>query len=101
MPAWRSRKRAGTKSCANAHRRATSRQQLDIPVEIIAPAFVEIVRREGAAMLLQLPAGRADRLALNLHVRFVRRAAALAQIARRAGGRDILPHRAAAMGARG
>src|SRR5947209_20289306 len=42
MPAWRSRKRAGTKSCANAHRRAASRQQFDIPVEIVTPALVKV-----------------------------------------------------------
>src|SRR5437764_13207722 len=51
-------------------------------------------------MLLQLPAGRADRLALDVHVRLDRRASALLEVARRAGGRDILPHRPAAVRAR-
>ena len=48
-------------------------------------------------MLLQLPRRRADRLAMEMHVRFGGRAAALAEVARRAGGRDILPRRPAAM----
>src|SRR5689334_13130300 len=76
------------------------RLQLDVPVEIVAPARVEIVRWEGAPVLLQLPAGRPDRLALDVHVGFPWRAAALAQVAGRTGGGDILPHRPAALGAR-
>src|SRR5438309_9086610 len=100
MPAWRSRKRAGTKSSGNAHRRAASRQQFDIPVEIVTPALVKVIRREGAAMLLKLPAGRPDRLALDLHVRFAGGAPALAEVAGGAGGRDIFPHCAPAVRAR-
>src|SRR5437763_9733769 len=66
------------------------RQQLDVPIEIIAPALVQIIGRKRAAVLLELPARRPDRLTLEMHVRLDRRAPALLQVARRAGGRDIL-----------
>src|SRR3954470_19762473 len=74
--------------------------QLDVPVEIVAPAVVEVVGREGAAVLLQLPAGRAERAAADLHVRLLGRAAALPEVAGRAGGGDIVPGGAAAERAR-
>src|SRR5690606_13114090 len=67
--------------------------QLDIPVQPVDPAFVQIVRRKGAAIVLQLPARRAPRLAMEGHVRLLRRPAALLQVARRAGGGDIFPAR--------
>src|SRR4029079_9259898 len=51
-------------------------------------------------MLLQLPAGRADRLALDVHMRLAWRASALPEVARRAGGRHIRPHRPPTVGAR-
>src|SRR3712207_7100565 len=59
--------------------------------EIVAPAVVEVIGREGAAMLLQLPAGRPERVAAQVHVRLARRAAAFPEVARRAGRGDILP----------
>src|SRR5688572_23829729 len=74
--------------------------QLDIPVEIIAPALVEVIGREAAAVILQLPTGRTDRLAVDRHVRLARGAPAFLEVARRAGGRDILPRRPPALGAR-
>ena len=61
---------------------------------------MEIVGREALAMVLQLPAGRADRLALDVHLGFARRPPALFEIARRAGGRDILPAGPPALGTR-
>ena len=39
----------------------TSGLQLDVPIEIVAPALVQVIGREAAAMFLQLPAGRPDR----------------------------------------
>src|SRR5690348_16068795 len=83
-----------------ARRASGSSFQFDVPIEIVAPAIVQIVGREGAAMLLQLPAGRPERPAVDMHVRLLRRAAALLEVAGRAGGGDILPGRAAALGAR-
>ena len=50
-------------------------------------------------MLLKLPAGRAERAAADVHVRLARGAAALPEVAGRAGGGDILPGGAAALGA--
>ena len=50
-------------------------------------------------MILQLPARRSDRLAIDRHVRFARGAAAFLEVARGAGGRDILPRRPPALGA--
>src|SRR5699024_3138753 len=74
-----------------------SRLQFDVPVQIVAPAIVKIVGRETFAMILQLPAGRADRFALDMHVRLGGGPAALAKVARCAGGGDILPCRAPAL----
>src|SRR5690348_17667595 len=44
----------------------SSRLQFDIPVEIIAPAIVQIIGRERAAVFLQLPRRRTDRLAVRV-----------------------------------
>src|SRR3569623_3119344 len=74
--------------------------QFDVPVKIVAPAVVEMVRWERAAVLLKLPTRRADRFAHDVHVCFRRRPTPLAQIARGAGRRDILPGRATTLGAR-
>src|SRR6056300_120394 len=43
------------------------RIQLNIPVEIIRPAMVEMVRRKAAAAFLQLPAGRGRRFFNRVH----------------------------------
>jgi len=51
-------------------------------------------------MLLKLPAGRAEGMAANPHMRLQGRAAALPEIAGRAGGRDIVPGGASALGTR-
>ena len=51
-------------------------------------------------MLLELPAGRPDRRQRQRHPGLARRAAALAEVARRAGGDDVLPRRAPALRAR-
>src|SRR5262245_10484458 len=74
--------------------------QLDVPVEVAPPALVEIIGREGAAVLLELPAGRAEGAAADLHMGLGRGAAAFPEVAGRAGGGDIVPGRAPALGAR-
>src|SRR6187399_2316302 len=74
--------------------------QLDVPVEIIAPAAVQIIGWEASAVVLQLPASRPDRLELDMHAGLPRRAPALLQVAGRAGRSDILPGRSSALGAR-
>ena len=59
------------------------------------------MRRKALALLLQLPAGWADRLDLQLHVGLFWRAPALFHIARCAGGTDVFPRGAPAHSARG
>src|SRR5688572_831625 len=63
-------KRGAMPGCAGM----ISSVQFDIPVEIIPPRIVQVIGREAAAMLLQLPAGRADRGAVQVHMRFPGRA---------------------------
>ena len=61
---------------------------------------MQIVRREGLAALLQLPAGWPDRLFKQAHMRIAGRASAFFHIARRAGCNDVLPSRLATHSAR-
>src|SRR3546814_7804148 len=74
--------------------------QLDIPIKPVDPARVQIVWRERAAIVLQLPARWAPRLPIERHPRLLRRPAAFLEVARRAGGGDILPRCAPAQPAR-
>src|SRR5678815_1538658 len=74
--------------------------ELDVPVEIVAPALVQIVGREALAMVLQLPTGRPDRFPLNMHAGLPRGSPALLEIAGRAGGGDVFPASPPALGAR-
>src|SRR5690606_34403653 len=60
-------------SCWRCEPRDLFRIQLAVPVQEVAPAFVEIVGWEGAAVLLQLPGGRLERLVHRMHARFTRR----------------------------
>ncbi len=55
------------------------------------PRFVQMVRREGAAAVLQLPAGRTYGGHVELHMRLLRRAATFFQVAGQARGGDIFP----------
>src|SRR3546814_16852904 len=57
-------------------------------------------RRSSDLIVLQLPARRAPRLTIERHPRLLRRPAAFLEVARRAGGGDILPRRAPAQPAR-
>src|SRR3954469_2879218 len=61
---------------------------------------MHVIGREGAAMLLKLPAGRPERATADLHARLLGRSAALPEVAGRARGGDILPGRAPALSAR-
>src|SRR5687767_10856922 len=103
-PAAQARPGPATSIAAAASRRRrrpiASSLQLDVPVEIVAPAFVKVVGREAPAILLQLPAGRPVGAAVEVHMRLERGPAALLEVARRAGGGDILPGRPPALGAR-
>src|SRR3546814_13862963 len=57
-------------------------------------------RRSSDLIVLQLPARRAPRLTIGRHPRLLRRPAAFLEVARRAGGGDILPRRSPAQPAR-
>src|SRR5271169_1407794 len=70
--------------------------ELGIPIEIVAPALVQIVGRERAAVLLQHVGRRLDRAAARVHPALARQPVALAQIAGGAGGHDVGPDRAPA-----
>src|SRR3546814_18886254 len=74
-----------------------SRLQLDAPIQPVAPGFVQVIGREAAAMFLELPARRPDRRDVERHPRLFGGPPALFEIARRAGGDDLLPRRTAAL----
>ncbi len=65
--------------------------QFDVPVQPIAPRFVEEVGRKALSASLQLPVGRPDWLAQHIHMRLLGRAPALLHIAGRASREDVLP----------
>src|SRR5690606_17842362 len=72
-------------------RPAVSAFEFDVPIEPVDPAFVKIVWWKGAAIVLQLPARRPPWLAVDGHMRLLRRAPTLLEVARRARGGDIFP----------
>src|SRR4029079_6200607 len=74
--------------------------ELGVPVEIIEPAFVQIIWREEPTVAVQVVHRRLERHLRWPHPRFVRREVAFAQIARRAGRNDVVPGRVAATRAR-
>jgi hypothetical protein len=88
------------KSCRNQTRTPRLSQQFDVPIEPVTPAVVQEIGRKAAAMILQLPARRADRGDVEAHLGFLGRPPALFQIAWGTGGRHILPRRATAISAR-
>ena len=55
------------------------------------PCLMQMVWRESATAVLQLPVGGADCRHVELHVRLLGRAAAFFKVARQAGGGDIFP----------
>ncbi len=70
------------------------------PIQVVAPALVQVVWREGAAVLLQLPGRGLLRAHARMHVALARQLAALLQVAVAARGHDVLPGRPAAAAAR-
>src|SRR5690606_31405188 len=71
--------------------RRLCRIELAIPIQEVAPALVQVVGREGAAVFLQFAGGRLVRGADRQHADMMRQAVALAQVARRAGGQHVAP----------
>src|SRR5882724_5010732 len=71
-----------------------------VPVKIIAPTLVQIIRRKRPPVILQLPRRRLPWRHPREHLAFPGQSRALAQIAKAARGHHILPRRAAASAAR-
>src|SRR5215469_6693021 len=84
--------------CAGTPR--SERVELGVPVEVVAPALVQVVWREGAAILLKHVGRRLNRAVARVHLALPRQPVSLPQIAGGAGGHDIGPGRASAAGPR-
>src|SRR6185437_11082105 len=78
----------------------SDRVELAVPIEEVAPALVQEVRWEGAAVLLQRMRRGLAWSVLGIHTAFLRQPAPLEEIAGGAGGDDVVPGRAAAARAR-
>lgn len=74
--------------------------KLGIPVEIIHPAFVKIVRRKQPPVLVELIHARHDWPLEWKHLGFFGQGTALAQIARRACGNNVVPRGLPTFGSR-
>src|SRR6187431_1796311 len=69
------------------------RLEFGIPIEIVEPAIVQIVRREQPPVAVQMLHARCEWHLRGPHAGFVRRHVALLQIAGRTGRHDVVPHR--------
>lgn len=74
--------------------------QLCIPVKEIHPAFVQIVRREAAAVVVQILDRRPERHVHGPHVELFAGLVGFAQVARGAGSDHVFPGCQAPFGAR-
>lgn len=70
--------------------------QLTVPIKIVHPAFMKIVRREQPSVGVQLIDGWLDRMLARPHLRILRQLPPFAQIAGRARGNHVVPKRLAA-----
>src|SRR5205814_566773 len=86
--------------CRRRSRSETLRIEFGVPIEIVEPAIVQIIRREQAAVAVQLMHSRRERRLPRKHLRLLRRQVAFSQIAWRAGGDDVFPGGLAAFAAR-
>src|SRR6185437_3463623 len=76
--------------------RSGLRLEFGVPIKIIEPAVVQIVRREQAPVLVQVMHRRLIRHLRGPHPRLGRRQVALAQVTRRARRHHVVPRRLAA-----
>ena len=76
------------------------RIELGVPIEIVEPAVVKVVRRKQPAVPMQLMHGRRIWRLLGEHLGLLRCQIALPQIAGRAGRHDIFPGGLTTFGAR-
>ena len=90
----------GQYACAGALCREALSVEFDVPVEVVHPAVVQVMRRETSADVLQLVHSRPARTPERAHTGMVCVLAALAQITWRASGDDVLPSRPSAFRAR-
>src|ERR1044071_5093167 len=74
--------------------------ELGVPVKIIEPAFVQVIRGEEPAVAMQVVHRWLERHLRRPHLRFVRCEIALTKVARRAGRDDVVPGRVATARAR-
>src|SRR5258708_8892562 len=81
----------GSGSTAPGRKPDLARIQLGIPVEIVAPALVQVVGREGAAVFLQHVGRRLDRALPRVHPALLRQAGVLSQNSAGAGGGQPAP----------
>src|SRR6185312_2004246 len=100
MPAWacgsRSAPSRGSWVSATSNPKTSARFELGIPVEEVAPALMQEVRRERPAVLLKQAGARLAGQVARIHAALARQPVALEQIAARAGGNHVFPDRAAA-----
>ena len=73
--------------------------QFGIPVEIVHPAFVQVVRRERPSVVVQVLNRRLVGMLVREHAGLFWQLAALFEVAGRAGRDNIVPCRLSAMGA--
>src|SRR5829696_7778474 len=76
------------------------RLELGVPVQIVHPALVQVVRREQAAVAVEVGEARGEGRLARPHLDLAREAVALPEIAGRAGSDDVLPGRVPALRAR-
>ena len=65
--------------------------QLDIPIEIVHPGFMQVMWREASPHILELVIARLARLPVWVHVDLIWHAPTFFQITRAAGCNDIVP----------
>ena len=73
------------------------RFEFRIPIEEIEPTLVEIIRREAAAVIVQVLDGRLKRHVHRPHVQLLAGFVGLLEIAGGAGGDDVVPGRLSAL----
>lgn len=76
------------------------RLQLAVPVEIVHPAFMQVVGRKQPAILVQVVDGGLEGFARRPHIGLLGQHIAFGQIAAGAGRNNIFPDSCAALGAR-
>ena len=68
--------------------------QFAVPIKIIAPAFMEVIRGKCPAVVLKFPTGRLKGCHAGEHVALTRQTRALLQVAHPTGRDNIFPDRA-------